>query len=1286
MDGSIAQSISFSGSLNTDLDIKSIKVGDYIQALNIRNIYTENGIDGSGENISSNTLIPYTLPDGTNKCIGAYEDVTNNSIIYFIYNSSNKHQILRYYSATQAIQIILDGSKTSYNAIGSSSVGAVMNFTEFGYITNINLVNSLLYWIDSTGLQRYINTDLANNYAKYAKFKICFGIPPSGYSAFYIQYHFKNLPSGNSDILESLIFPTGITTRSGMASYAYSAFSVASLITNEYKVVNYGDYLEFTEIYTEPYVMPNVYATVITGTTNSWIVAENWYQNIDTKTLDVVVQPLWLEPQTVLANDSSRTQNLLNGNAYQFAVRIYGIDGRQSVLSKSSKMTYYNLATAFNAIVDYLDYTQLPTPSNCIKVDYSDNGRLFDNLSNGTQSRGIVSSVEILVRNLNTDTYRSIAILRDFELDGTYTFYNDTFGVAITQNDQTKQYDAIPISSKCQEVVNNKLFYANNVVGYDNPVIDASVTCVNALSIPDYQWDELQVMTPKYFGKYNLGIVYFDRFGRNPFVTRTDSLVLNILNPANGTLTIDQTHPITSWSVNNIPPVWATHYSWVRTKDLVHEYYTYLLSANNSGNWSATYYDAQMNVVTWASGNVRFAVITLNSDSVYTFTQGDQLRIVRFNTTSGHPYIGNYSVPIISYDATTFALKVSYNQSTNTSLVDIYGLTINVDQMQAYSPHQQQENEIYYEFSECYEVGAYGTINAYHKGGFEGADQVVFLGVSTSPATGFFYTGWDTFHISNIGYNDGGFRSFSTETQSDNIDVTRTDTYTTTQVPNPPKENWFGIPIIDNPINKELTTLAFGGIGRSSTDSSSSVTTDTVNITKSYSRSLITGVGRPNLVVPTNKRLTVGQNIQYSNIYNIGTNYNGFGSYEPLSTSDVPYGYGEINKLINVENIMLAVCIKKTFSIYVDKGILQTNNGDVQISNSQTVLGALRYLEGSHGTINPESFGRTATLVFWWDAYIGEVVQYSSNGLDVVSKYGMKNYFIDKGRIGLQAAINGQYKVLGVVHKKFNEYIISFNTQIVNYITYPAETLGYSYLKNGWNCNYSYIPEMMVGTGTDITTFQGGSIWLHTKNTSKNNFYGFGIQGVGTVAISGTTVTGTGTTFTYTFKVGDTIKAFTTSGWEIKTVVAITSDTLMTTTAFSGTASESPYYLESYPCQITPVVNLAPSTNKTFLSLSVEGNVVPNVPNILTPPTVWNTSGQKTELLESDFEFINGSYFAPFLNNGLTPNAATYGDGLISGEPMQSQAMTLQFSKISNVLYYLKSAECYVISDQLSNG
>src|SRR5262245_61948572 len=119
MQNKLVQKLLFHGGLNLDDDHKEIAVGDYVYALNFRNKFTENGIDGSAENISSNVQVAYSMPAGTNKCNGIYEDPASNTVFYFIWNSNDDHLILRYYPAS-----------TGNGSIQEIVADSILGFTE----------------------------------------------------------------------------------------------------------------------------------------------------------------------------------------------------------------------------------------------------------------------------------------------------------------------------------------------------------------------------------------------------------------------------------------------------------------------------------------------------------------------------------------------------------------------------------------------------------------------------------------------------------------------------------------------------------------------------------------------------------------------------------------------------------------------------------------------------------------------------------------------------------------------------------------------------------------------------------------------------------------------------------------------------------------------------------------------------------------------------------------------------------------------------------------------------
>ena len=52
------------------------------------------------------------------------------------------------------------------------------------------------------------------------------------------------------------------------------------------------------------------------------------------------------------------------------------------------------------------------------------------------------------------------------------------------------------------------------------------------------------------------------------------------------------------------------------------------------------------------------------------------------------------------------------------------------------------------------------------------------------------------------------------------------------------------------------------------------------------------------------------------------------------------------------------------------------------------------------------------------------------------------------------------------------------------------ETIAFNERLNRWVTFYSYLPEMMSGAGIDIVTFTGGKLYKHNDNVTYNNFYG----------------------------------------------------------------------------------------------------------------------------------------------------------------------------------------------------
>lgn len=148
----------FGGGLDQDSDIMMLFNGKSRYRLNM---VETNGDLGASVNIKGTSRIDgaFSLPSGTNRCIGKIDDGENGTIIAFIYNSNNYHSIVAYDPSNDNAYYILDGT--------SGSIGSILNFNEDYYIDAGIIGNGderFLVWTDGYNKPRIINIVMAVNY------------------------------------------------------------------------------------------------------------------------------------------------------------------------------------------------------------------------------------------------------------------------------------------------------------------------------------------------------------------------------------------------------------------------------------------------------------------------------------------------------------------------------------------------------------------------------------------------------------------------------------------------------------------------------------------------------------------------------------------------------------------------------------------------------------------------------------------------------------------------------------------------------------------------------------------------------------------------------------------------------------------------------------------------------------------------------------------------------------------------------------------------------------------
>ncbi len=551
-----------------------------------------------------------------------------------------------------------------------------------------------------------------------------------------------------------------------------------------------------------------------------------------------------------------------------------------------------------------------------------------------------------------------------------------------------------------------------------------------------------------------IGIVYCDHGNRsgltntndNDFNTQnTKGLFGNKLtipfftdiNPNTG-LVYGGAQPSVSWAIYNQPPVWATHYQFVRTLNSVPNRYLQFTAKN------IEYTDDERTVVPYTQATL--IAVNIQNIANYANLHGDS--VLNFGTTgttvSFLPEIGDRIRFIKDVNGAFFNAYVDLKIVN----VDPAGIVyVNNDftlgqiaagcLFEIYTPKLQSPTQIYYEIGECYDIGDAGLSTRYHKGQSGDQSQVFIANpfgqlVSTVPATGTFSSGDTYWRIRSIPFG-------------------------VTSPPDPTK----------------FTSIKAWYI-------------EDANYSDFFS-SKVQDIGRPNKVDRTFGQVRRKSTIFYSEKFIPETQINGLSSVYDTSFETYEAQYGGIQKLFNYNLRLDCYQELKTGAIPVNQVQFQSTavSGSDVVGSTATVLNPIRYYQGEFGIgQNPESFAYYGGQRYFFDLQRGAVLRLSDNGLFAIDDYKMSNYFTQKSRDILATGIRPN--VYGTFDVRFGEYIMGFetNSSVLN------ETIAFNEKYNSWSTFYSYISEGLCTNNVDIISFKDGSLYTHNSNSVMNNFYG----------------------------------------------------------------------------------------------------------------------------------------------------------------------------------------------------
>lgn len=246
-----------------------------------------------------------------------------------------------------------------------------------------------------------------------------------------------------------------------------------------------------------------------------------------------------------------------------------------------------------------------------------------------------------------------------------------------------------------------------------------------------------------------LGLVYYDRGLRSGATNTGEKLGLHInfyTEPdANGNIP-NTGQASVSWKIKHLPPDWATHYQWVRTKNMQASNYLQFLankvayttkidstSASNTSYSLGTYVRVNLdNIQLYYDQNASSLVS-------YTWTVGDRIRFIR--DSNGNYFKSYLDFEIANFDPASnelFFLK-------EFALPEIFAGAF----FEIYTPRPSTLEKIYFEFGETFRVLRNAQGIPYHEG--LTTDQNPSNPVN-QPATGTFRNGDAWYRIRIIPY------------------------------------------------------------------------------------------------------------------------------------------------------------------------------------------------------------------------------------------------------------------------------------------------------------------------------------------------------------------------------------------------------------------------------------------------------------------------------------------------------------------------------------------------------
>jgi len=638
--------------MNLDSDVRSLQPGEYRKLYNGIPIAPKsssypNAIIDTVTNVLGNALVSYSLPSGTNKCIGYLEDKGSNRGIYFVQNS------------TAANSSIYQIQGTTITLVYRS---AYLNWASTDFI-HADIVGDILIFTNGRSETLMINvakaiTGFYNSIASIEEITLI-KRPP--------QLHLTRTPVFDNDRSSNFI---GKNYYQFYYRYIYE--------NNEYSVLSPAsadrEYLGSLGVPAE---------VLLVSDTNQTL---SGLPTIDGVTM-VNAELLLLIGQT------AATEN----GVYAVAA---GAWTRATIADSGAEIK--DLAVIVQSGAEYkgkifrnTNTTSITIGSTAISFSLTEGPNAIDIVIDANENiPGTVKAVELIVRKNSSNEFTVWEILDTPLVTRTHRFYNDTFFYTVADSETFKWNDSVPVISESLKITENRLFLFNNTEGYEFSTTEQIAVTISSNGLPVGVYP---VSHPKMGGRYSAAVVYFDNYGRLSSPSAEVTFEVPVYRNAAGSISGIPSIQFDLTLITNIPD-WATHYSVVVTEDLERSFFLQF-DADDLYYYTKTTAGVYAYSKTYSGNSVGMAVdirFLTNNKLGYTWSDGDR---IKFFTLGDREITGDFLIlgqdgPFIFIEANPlFAL----NTGTPTSC-----------KVEIYTP-RAVTSQLFYEYGNRYEITTPGS-------------------------------------------------------------------------------------------------------------------------------------------------------------------------------------------------------------------------------------------------------------------------------------------------------------------------------------------------------------------------------------------------------------------------------------------------------------------------------------------------------------------------------------------------------------------------------------------------